>query len=72
MVKVRGAVATVKEAAKAEAVLVDVEARMVQEAITALTTALTSCIEEEKTDDYRDFKPRFPRFVYPQKRSEGG
>ena len=72
VVKVRGAVATVKEAAKAEAVLVDVEARMVQEAITALTTALTSCIEEEKTDDYRDFKPRFPRFLYPQKRSEGG
>ena len=31
VVKVRGAVATVKEAAKAEAVLVDVEARMVQE-----------------------------------------
>ena len=69
----RGAVATVKEAAKAEAVLVEhVETRMVQEAITALTTALTSCIEEERTDDYRDFKPRFPRFVYPQKRSEGG
>ena len=31
VVTVRGAVATVKEAAKAEAVLVDVEARMVQE-----------------------------------------
>ena len=31
VVKVRGAVATVKEAARAEAVLVDVEARMVQE-----------------------------------------
>jgi hypothetical protein len=37
----------VKEAAKAEAVLVDVEARMVQEVI----TALTSCIEED-SDDY--------------------